>query len=53
MVLVVGSLFQGGHDAHPVFCLIVAVVVVRARGRLQLVSIAALFWCYVDDITIR
>ena len=51
--MVYGSLFQGGHDAHPVFCLIIAVVVIRAKGQLTLVGVAATFWVYVDDITFQ
>ena len=50
---VVGSLFQGGHDAHPVFCLLMAVVLARASGRTRAAGIHVLFWCYVDDISLK
>ena len=51
MYVVVGSLFQGGHEAHPTWCLIIAVVVIRVRGRCA--GISWIVWVYVDDITFK
>ena len=46
-----GSLVQGGQEAHPTFCLIIAVVIDETRKRLTVIGIWAFFWTYVDDIT--
>ena len=46
----VGSLIQGGPEAHPVFCLVMAVILQDSQQRLQ---IQALIWAFVDDVTLK
>ena len=53
MLLIFGSLIQGGQEAHPTFCLIIAVVIEEAGKRLRAVGVWAFFWTYVDDITLQ
>ena len=53
VLYIFGSLVQGGQEAHPAFCLIIAVVVEEASKRITAAGIWAYFWTYVDDITLQ
>mgnify|MGYP000152369711 CR=1 FL=1 len=51
-MLAFGSLLQGGLDGHPVFCIVIAVVLVRisADSRIAPVWAEIRVWAYVDDL---
>ena len=43
VIYVFGSLVQGGHEASPTLCLVIAVVIEQASGRLQTAAVWAFF----------
>ena len=54
-MFVYGSLLQDGLDSHPVFCIVLCVVVVRISkdGRVAHFWAQVLVWLYVDDMVFQ
>ena len=55
MLIIYSSLLQGGLDGHPVFCVVVCVVLVKIRsdGRIEAVWLHIAVWAYVDDLLLQ
>jgi len=55
MLIIHGSLLQGGLDGHPVFCLVVSVVLgkIRNDGRISAYWLQISIWAYVDDLLMQ
>ena len=51
-LFVYGSLLQGGLDGHPVFFLVIGVMILKIRhdGRISAQWHELLVWIYVDDL---
>ena len=52
VMMIYGSLLQGGLDGHPVFCVLIGVVLmhIRSDGRVSTFWALIGVWLYVDDI---
>ena len=55
MLYVFGSLLQGGLDGHPVFCIVIGVVMMHVSKDGRVASIWAFIgvWIYVDDLLLQ
>ena len=51
-MFICGTLLQGGLGGHPIFCLVIGVVLVAANvdGRIRGIWQAIGVWAYVDDV---
>ena len=52
VLIIYGSLLQGGLDGHPVFCVVIAVVLVTIAGDGRVAHFwkQVYLWVYVDDL---
>ena len=55
MIAIFGSLLQGGLDGHPIFCIVMAVLLVRVSANQNMASQwkNVRVWMYVDDVLLQ